>query len=443
MTTECNLIIIGAGPGGYETAELAAKKGLGVVLIEKDELGGTCLNRGCIPTKSLCKSAEIARNVCEADNFGIRVGEYSIEYSQAVERKNDVVRQLRDGIGYLLQNVTVVKGEARIISKNSVSVNGDIYSADKIIIATGSKPSSLNIPGSELAINSDYALEMRALPESMVIIGGGVIGMEFASIYNSFGVKVTVLEYCEEILPPFDVDIAKRLRMVMKRQGIDILVGAEVKNIVQEKELMTVSYSQKGKDKTVASHCVLMAVGRKAVIPDGVEALGIKVSKGFIEVDDKMQTSVPGIYAIGDVNGRCMLAHAASAQGRVAIDMPQELYPIPSAVFTNPECAMTGMTEKQCKENGFDYVIGTSFFRANGKALAMGEPDGLVKVIVEKDTNRLLGCHICGPHAADLIQIASVAISGGVSAKKFSECVFPHPTLSEALKSAIEASINA
>lgn len=439
---ECDLIIIGAGPGGYETAELAAKQGQNVVLIERDELGGTCLNRGCIPTKALCKSAETVRTVREAAKFGVEAELNALDFSKAIDRKNEVVAQLREGVATVLKDVTVVRGEAKFAGKGEVAVGGEIYHAPKIIIATGSRPASLDIPGAELTINSDFALEMRSLPSSLVIIGGGVIGMEFASIFSSFGVKVTVLEYCPEILPPFDAEIAKRLRMAMKRQGVEIAVGAQVTRVSEKGDKLSVSYSLKGKEKEAEAEAVLMAVGRRAVVPEGCEETGIKLSRGFIEVNDRMETSVPGIYAIGDVNGRCMLAHAATAQGRVALDLEQPLEPIPSAVFTSPECAMTGLTEKQCEERGFDYSVGTATFRANGKALAMGEPDGLVKFITEKSTGQILGCHICGPHSADLIQIVSVAISGGVNAGKFARSVFPHPTLSEAVKSAAEASIS-
>lgn len=443
MTTNCDLIVIGAGPGGYETAELASRQGKKVVLIERDALGGTCLNRGCIPTKALCKSAEVASTIAESEKFGCSVdGSTTLNFSKAIDRKNEIVGQLREGVATLLRDVTVVRGEARMTGGHKVAVGEDEYEAERIIIATGSRPSSLNIPGAELTINSDFALEMRSLPESMAIIGGGVIGMEFASIFNAFGVKVTVLEYCAEILPPFDAEIAKRLRMVLKRKGIDMITGANVSSIAESGEGdLTVTYSAKGKEKTVAANLVLMAVGRRAVVPEGTEGTGIKTERGFIVVNDRMETSVPGVYAIGDVNGRCMLAHAASAQGRVALGLEQDLNPVPSAVFTVPECGMTGLTEKQCQEQGLDFVTGTSFFRANGKAVAMGEPDGLVKVIVEKPTGKLLGCHICGPHAADLVQIASIAISQEADVRKLASCIFPHPTLSEALKAALEASI--
>ncbi|MCH5318442.1 MAG: dihydrolipoyl dehydrogenase [Paramuribaculum sp.] len=436
-----DLIIIGAGPGGYETAEIAAKQGRKVVLIERDELGGTCLNRGCIPTKALCRSAEVARTVAEAVKYGCSTSSFTFDFAKAVERKEEVVRQLRDGVAILLRDVNVVKGEARILGAGKVSVGEEVYTAPQIIIATGSRPAVLPIPGTELAINSDFALDMRSLPESIAIIGGGVIGLEFASIFNSFGVDVTVLEYCPEILPPFDAEIAKRLRMTMKRQGVEIVTGAQVTAIAEYGESLRVSYTAKGKEKAVEASTVLMAVGRKAVLPEGTEEAGIRTVRGFIEVNDCMETSVEGFYAIGDVNGRCMLAHAASAQGRVALGMEQLLDPIPSAVFTSPECAMTGLTEAQCRDAGLEFSVGTAFFRANGKAVASGESDGLVKVLTERESGRILGCHICGPHAADLIQIASVAISGGLSALKIDGYIFPHPTLSEALRSAIEASI--
>lgn len=436
-----DLIIIGGGPGGYETAVEAAALGHKVALIEKGELGGTCLNRGCIPTKTLCRSAEVAMTVAESAKFGIGSSEPVIDFQQVMARKEQVVSELREGVRTLLKDVTVINGEARFKSSAIVEVDGTEYTAPKIIVATGSKPAMLDIPGKELAMSSDEILSMEVLPQSLVIIGGGVIGMEFASVFAAFGVKVTVLEFCKEILPPFDSEIAKRLRMSLKRRGIDIVTSAQVTSIAPG---MTVTYVVKGKEKTVEAEQVLMAVGRRPVLPDGLADLGIEQNRGAITVDDDMKVLFTGntpndttLYAIGDVNGRCMLAHAASMQGMVAIGEAKLNDVIPSAVFTMPECAMVGMTEDRCIADGRSIKVGKATFRANGKALAMGEADGMVKIIADAETDELLGCHICGAHAADLIQEIATTMTGGLKTSMISATVHAHPTLTEVVKAAV------
>lgn len=437
-----DLIIIGAGPGGYETAVDAAASGLNVTLIERDQLGGTCLNRGCIPTKTLCRSAEVAMTLKNASEFGFAPVDSVVDYIKVAERKDRVVEELRAGVATLLKGVNVVTGEAKFISPAVVEVSGVQYSAPKIIVATGSAPAKLQIPGAELAMTSDDALSMTSIPKSMAIIGGGVIGMEFASIFASFGVDVTVIEYCKEILPPFDVEIAKRLRMSLKRKGITILTGTQVTAIEPD---MTVKYLAKNKEQEIQVEQVLMAVGRVPVIPAGLQELGIKMNRRAIAVNDKMEILFDGdrqpsdvsLYAIGDVNGLCMLAHAATAHGKIALGHKQNLDAVPSAVFTVPECAMVGLTEDQCLNMSRNIKIGKATFRSNGKALAMGEPDGLVKIIADADTDALLGCHICGAHAADLVQEAATAITSGLKASAISSAIHGHPTLTEVVKAAV------
>ncbi len=435
---EADLIVIGAGPGGYATAAKAAANGSKVIVIERDYLGGTCLNRGCIPTKALCKSAEVAAEVAEAEAFGVKVDGFAFDYPKAVTRKNEVVASLREGVATLLSKVEIVKGDAVFTASHTVKANGEEYTAPTIIIATGSRPASLPIPGAEYAVNSDYILNMTALPSSIIIVGGGVIGMEFASIFNAFGVKVTVLEYCPEILPPFDEEVAKRLRMSLKKRGIEIVTSAQVTSVSSE---LTVECTVKGKPKAFSADMVLISVGRTPVVPQGAAEVGIELTtRGAIKVDSKMETSVAGIFAIGDVNGICMLAHAAEAQGKVALGEKQRLDIIPSAVFTMPECAMVGLTEKQCAEKGLSFKTGKATFRANGKALAMGEPDGLVKVITS-DNGKLLGCHICGAHAADLVQEAATLMTADMPASALCDAVHSHPTLGETVAAAVLASL--
>lgn len=438
-----DIIIIGAGPGGYETAVSAARRGFKVALVERGELGGTCLNRGCIPTKTLCRSAEVAVTVRDAMAYGVRVPEdgVTVDYPAIARRKDEVVAQLRAGVAELLRGVNVINGEASFVSPGEVSVDGELYSAPRIIIATGSAPARLPIPGAELAMTSDELLSMTSLPASMVIIGAGVIGLEFASVLNAFGVKVTVVEFCREVLPPFDQEVAKRLRMALKRRGIEILTDTRVTAIVPG---VKVTCMAKGKEKSLEAEVVLMAVGRRPVLPPGLEALGVKLDRGAVVVNDAMevQWDNPGaaghvkVYAIGDVNGRCMLAHAATAQGEIVLGEERNLDVMPSAVFTMPECAMVGLTEEQCEARGLDVRIGKATFRANGKAVAMGETDGMVKVISEASTGRLLGCHICGPHAADLVQEAATVMTCGLPASAISGAIHSHPTLGETLRAA-------
>lgn len=430
-----DLIIIGSGPGGYETAAEAAALGRRTLIIERDHLGGTCLNRGCIPTKALVRSAEVAETVAHAATFGINVEGATIDYAVAAARKDSVVEQLREGVAAVLKDVDIVHGTARFVAPRVIEVEGREYTATQIIVATGSRPAALPIPGAELAVDSDFMLAATTLPASIAIIGGGVIGMEFASVLNAFGVEVTVIEYCPEILPGFDPDVAKRLRMSLKRRGINIVTGAQVTAIADDR---TVSYLQKGKEKSVAVQSVMMAVGRRPVVPEGLEAQGVKLNhRGFIEVDERMCTTVPGVYAVGDVNGRCLLAHAASAQGRVALGLEQNLDIVPAAVFTLPECASVGLTEPQCADRGLNFRIGSTIYRANGKALSGDHTDGLVKIVIDTDTDRILGCHVCGHDAAMLVQEVAVAMTAGVTASELARTIHIHPTLSELIISAL------
>lgn len=438
--TEADVIIIGSGPGGYSTAARAAASGSRVVLIEQGELGGTCLNRGCIPTKALVASADVAMTVARAADFGVMVdGSVTFDYARAAARKDAVVAELREGVATLLAGVTVVKARARFTPEGLVEANGELFSAPRIIVATGSRPASLPVAGAELAVDSDFALAMTGLPESVIIIGGGVIGMEFASIYAAFGVKVSVVEFMPEILPPFDSDIARRLRTCLKRRGVEIITGARVTAIAapEPDAPRTVTFEAKGKSRELTASMVLMAVGRRPVLPEGLDRLCELDARGFVKVGPDMATTAPGIYAVGDVNGLCMLAHAAEAQGLVALGTAQRLDVVPSAVFTAPECAMVGLTEQQCERHGMECRVTQAGFRANGKAMAMGQTDGLVKVVTDP-RGVLLGCHICGPHASDLVQEAATLMSAkpGAIAADLAGAIHGHPTLGETLRAA-------
>lgn len=452
------IIIIGAGPGGYETALLAARRNVEVVLIESGPVGGTCLNEGCIPTKAFCKNAEVLDGLREAEEFGVTGLSYGFDFKKVVERKNAVVYQLRGGVEGLLghKNITLVRGKASFKDQHTVVVDDKEYSADYVIIATGSVSASLPIDGADLpgVITSKEILDVDEVPQRLCVIGGGVIGLEFASIFRSFGSEVTVLEYCKDILPRFDTDLAKRLKQSLSKRGIEINTQAQVTGISETSGEYTISFIRKGKEESVVSDKVLMAVGRRANIGSlNLSDAGVEFTPRGVLVNNVMQTNVPHIYAIGDINGQMMLAHAATFQGIVALDHIMgleneiDLSVMPAAVFTSPEAASVGLTEDECKEKGIPVKCFKSFFRANGKAVTMGETDGFCKVVVAAEPKegaespyepgRVLGCHMYGPHSSDIIQEACALISRKVTVSEFHDIIHTHPTLTEVLQSAI------
>ena len=427
------LLIIGAGPGGYETAVEAVKRGMEVTLITEGPLGGTCLNEGCIPTKTFCHYAELIEQ-------NIKAGlDCKPAFGAAAQRKQAVMEQLRGGVEMLLKGVEVVHGKAQFKDSKTVVCNGQDFTADKIIIATGSVSASLPIPGAESCLTSKEILDLTEVPESLCVIGGGVIGLEFASIFRSFGTEVTVLEYCPGILPRFDVDLAKRLKQSLSKRGINIEVQAQVTRI----DGGTVTYIKKEKEYTVQAAKVLMAVGRRPNT-DGLnlEAAGIDYTRRGITVNDRFETSVPGIYAVGDVTGGIMLAHAATYQGLHALNCicgrqdSIRFDLIPAAVFTMPEVATVGLTEEQCKEKELEVRCLKSFYRANGKAVSMDETDGYCKIITSAD-NKILGAHIMGAHAADLIHEIAAVMNMGGTLDQMQAVIHAHPTLSEIVQSAL------
>lgn len=427
------MLIIGGGPGGYETAVEAAKRGLEVTLISEGPLGGTCLNEGCIPTKTFCHYAELIEQNLKA---GL---DCKPSFAAAAERKQAVVEQLRSGIDILLKNVQVVRGRAEFKDSKTVLCNGQEFTANKIIIATGSVSVSLPIPGAESCLTSKEILDLTEIPESLCVIGGGVIGLEFASIFRSFGTEVTVLEYCPNILPRFDVDLAKRLKQSLSKRDINIEVQAQVTRI----DGNTVTYIKKEKEFTVQADKILMAVGRRPNVEGlNLEAAGIDYTRKGITVNDRFETSVPGIYAVGDVTGGIMLAHAATYQGLHALNSicgqsdSIRFDLIPAAVFTMPEVATIGLTEEQCKEQELEVRCLKSFYRANGKAVSMDETDGYCKIIAGQD-GTILGAHLMGAHASDLIHEIAVIINVGGTLEKMQSVIHAHPTLSEIVQSTL------
>ena len=426
-----DIIIIGSGPGGYRTAGYALQQGKQVVIIEKAEAGGTCLNSGCIPTKCLAHDAEANAS----------------DFPAAAERKRNVMNQLRLGIEQLLSapGITLVRGEATFKDARTVTVDGIDYEADDIIIATGSSSKMPPVEGIDnpRVITSTEALNFQTLPAEIVIIGAGVIGMEFASILSRFGAKVSVIEYLKECLPVIDKDIAKRVRkQIEKLQGVTFYMDSAVKAI-NDNEVVFVSNKNGKETRLECPGCpVLIATGRKPNI-DGLnlEAAGVEYSPKGITVNDNMLTSVPHIYAIGDVTGRQMLAHAATFMGFRAVNAivgkadKIRFDIMPSAIFTYPEAAAVGLTEDQCKQQGIECRALKGYYRANGKALAIDEPEGMVKLVAGAD-GRILGCTSYGAHSADIVQEVTAYMNCNATVADIAYSVHIHPTLSEILQDA-------
>lgn len=446
---DTDIIIIGAGPGGYETALLAAERGKKVVLINGGKLGGTCLNEGCIPTKCMVKDASVVETLRNAGEFAADNVNFDVDFNKVIQRKTEVVNQLRNGVASLLEkaNVTVVEGNAKFKDEFTVSVGNQEFNAEHIIIATGSSSKALPVPGAdaEWIMDSSDILSLEYIPANLVIVGGGVIGLEFASVFRSFGSEVTVIEFMKNIAPTFDSDISKRLKQSLSKRGIKIITGASVTQFDQTDDYhIRVNYALKGQEESIEATDVLMAVGRRPNIDDlNLEAAGVVYSAKGIPVDNNMRTNVPHIYAIGDVNARMMLAHVATYQGKRALNSIEGVSDdirfdvVPSALFSNPECAMVGLTEQQCKDAGINVRIGKSFYRANGKALAEGESDGYCKLIFEADTDIMIGAHIMGAEAAILVQQCCDFITERRTASQIRQIIFGHPTLSEIILAAV------
>lgn len=450
---EYDIVIIGGGPGGYVAAIRGAQLGAKVCLIEKERLGGTCLNWGCIPTKALYKNAEIMNTLKHIDEFGIKVDNYSINVEQIHARKQTIIDTLVGGIGQLVKanNINFVKGIATIKDKNTIAVTQEDGTCKEIcgkniIIATGSTPSVPPIEGadSEGIYTSNEILNFEKLPESLVVVGGGVIGMEFASIFNAMGSKVTVIEFLPTILATVDTDLTKRLTPALKKKGIDINVSTGVTKIEKvEKGYIVYAQGKKGEIQVEAEK-VLIAIGRKPLTNGlNLETLGIDYDKKGIKVNDKFETNIKGVYAIGDVNGKMMLAHAASHQGEVAVEDIMGVHSkhndvIPGCIFIFPEISTVGITEDEAKAKGLEYKSSKFMFGANGKALTLGESEGMVKVISEVKNGKdiIVGVHIMGPHASDLIHEGVLAVANEMDIESIVSTVHAHPTLSEAFHEA-------
>jgi dihydrolipoamide dehydrogenase len=462
MSQEFDLVVLGGGTGGYVAAIRAAQLGMKVAIVEKDKLGGTCLHRGCIPSKALLRSAEVFATLKESDKYGVVAGNVGYDFRKVQERKQGIINQLHKGIQYLLKKgkITVFEGFGRVMgpsifSPQAGAVRIETASGDQeiivprfLLIATGSRPRTL--PGLEIdgeyVITSDEALELEALPSSVVIVGGGVIGIEWASMLNDFGVEVTVVEYADRILPLEDEEISKEMARLLKKRKVNIVTGAKVlpESLEKADGKVTIKADVRGKEQSFSAEKLLVSVGRQANVENiGLEATEIKIERGCIVVNEHFQTAEPHIYAIGDVIGGLQLAHVASHEGILAVEHMAGLNPhpldytkVPKCTYSRPEVANVGLTEAEAKQLGFSVKTGTFSFKALGKALVFGENDGFVKLVVDEKTNDLLGVHMIGPHVTDMISEAGLARVLDATPWEIGHTIHPHPTLSEAIAEA-------
>jgi len=453
---DTEIAIIGGGPAGYVAAIRAAQLGARVLLIEKAEIGGTCLNRGCIPTKSLVESARRFLALKEAKKFGLEVENVGFNFLKIQRRKNQIVKRLVKGIEFLLENnqIQVLKGEGSFIDSHTLSVKGDVeytVNAKKIIIATGSKALSVPIPGIDgtNVLTSKEILELGDIPTSLIIIGGGVIGDEFASIFNALGSKVTIIEMLPHLIPMEDTELGEELELAFKRTGITCNVGSRVTRISDSPsgEKVVTFTNTDGEEQFVEAELVLVSIGRASEL----EGLNLEVLEELdfrrgITVNSRMETNVPDIYAIGDVTQGVpspMLAYTASHEGEVAVEnalggnVEMDYFGIPSTIFTFPEVASVGLTEEIAKDQSSEISIGKFPFQGNGRALIEGESRGFVKVILNRTTEQILGVHIIGPHATELIAEGALAVKNRMTAKELIEVEHGHPVLYEAIKEAV------
>ncbi len=445
-----NIAILGAGPGGYVSAIRAAQLGKKVTVIESTHLGGVCLNWGCIPTKALLKNAEVYEQIKNSKKFGVEVGEIEINWSKNIKRSRDVSKKLARGIEYLFKknNIEWIKARGKLINKHTIETrdsegNIDHISADHIIIATGARTKYTQEmkPDGKQVITSKEALVLNEQPNSITIIGAGAIGVEFAHFFNTFGTKVTLIEALQNILPVEDEEISQELERIFKKRKIDVRTNTFVKKIIQNEADVTI-HLQNG--ETITSEKTLISVGVQGNVENiGLEEVGIEIENSWIKTDGYMKTSIENIYAIGDIAGPPWLAHIASAEGITAIEHLAGLNPskmiydnTPGCTYCHPEVASVGLTEKQAIEFGKEIKVGKFPFRALGKAMAIAEQDGFVKVIFDKKTRKLLGCHIIGVGATDLIAEAGLAQKLGATDDDILKTIHAHPTLSEAIMEA-------
>jgi dihydrolipoamide dehydrogenase len=451
MADRYDVLVIGAGPGGYVAALRASQLGAKVGIVEDTYIGGVCLNVGCIPSKALLRSAEVYETLGEAKQFGIVVdGTVEPDWPAIQAIKEQAVKRLTGGVGVLLRkaNVAIYEGRGRLRDQHTVEVSAadgtQRLTADKVIIATGSRPIRLPLPGFDLpgVLDSTGALSLESLPDSLLIVGGGVIGVEFANIFASFGVQVTVVEMLDRLLPMMDPEISTEVTRSLRRKKVASYVDSRASGIGQRGDLLRVSVTTPKGEEQFDVEKVLVSVGRRPNVEDlGLEAIGVRVERGIV-VNERMETNVPGVYAIGDVTGKWWLAHVASKEGVVAAENAcghparSNYKSVPSCVFTHPEVATVGLTEEQARAQGYDVLVGKFPFLANGKAVTYGERGGFVKVVSERKYGEVLGLHIVGPHASDLVLEGGLALQLEATLDEIDATTHAHPTLGESIAEA-------
>ena len=453
---EYQLIVIGAGPGGYEAAIRAAQLGLTTALIERRDVGGTCLNRGCIPTKAMLHSAQLYREAANFELFGLHTENTSFDWAKVHQRKNDVVVKLRTGIEQLIKanKIDFFNNSASILGKNDVQLDqGEVIRGENILIATGSVPARPPIPGLDLpnVVTSDELLDdphftqADSLAKEILIIGGGVIGVEFSSVFSSFGCHVTIVEAMERILPTMDREISQSLNMVLKKRGVSIHTGAMVEKLEQDENGLVCHFTEKGKAQAVPAQQVLVAIGRRPNT-QGLFAEGFEVAceRGRIVTDENFRTSVDSIYAIGDVTSKIQLAHMASAQGICAVHTiagqkpPIDLRYVPGCIYTDPEIASVGITEDEAKQQGIPVKKGKFLMTGNGRSLIDEQERGFIKVLAHQETDVILGAQLMCSRATDIVAELATAIVNGLTCAQLAGVIRPHPTFCEGVTEAVE-----
>lgn len=439
-----DIIVIGSGPGGYLAAERAGARGKKVLIIEKEHLGGVCLNRGCIPTKSLLNSSKLYKKAKSSQQFGVHAEKVTFNMEEAMAWKEEVVQHNRSGVAFLMKHnkVDVIEGEAFYKGGKKVLVDGKEYEGESIILATGSSPFIPPIPGADSphVMTSREVLNLKELPESVAVIGGGVIGLEFASFFSNLGIETSIVEMMDEIVPFMDKDLAKVMRREMK--AVNFNLSCKVEKIDGKKVHYT---NKKGKEEILEADLILMSVGRRPNI-GCFEGSGLDIERGRIKVDDRMRTNLPGVYAIGDVTGESLLAHSAYRMGEIAVaqicgeDDFMRYKAVPWAVYTHPEAAGCGMTESEAKMKGINVKSASMQMRGNGRFFAEnGKASGVCKVVVDGDTDVLIGVHMLGGTCSEIIAAAAAMIEAELRVSEIKEIIFPHPSVSEIIKDTLWA----
>ncbi|QSB48345.1 dihydrolipoyl dehydrogenase [Parageobacillus toebii] len=453
---ETDTLVVGAGPGGYVAAIRAAQLGQKVTIVEKGNLGGVCLNVGCIPSKALISASHRYVEAKHSEDIGIKAENVTVDFSKVQQWKASVVKKLTSGVEGLLKGnkVEIVRGEAYFVDANTVRViNGDsaqTYTFKNAIIATGSRP--IELPGfkfSNRVLDSTGALSLQEVPKSLVVIGGGYIGTELGTAYANFGTKVTIIEGADEILSGFEKQMTAIVKRRLEKKGVEIFTNALAKGVEEREDGVTVTFEVKGETKTIDADYVLVTVGRRPNTDElGLEQIGIKLTdRGLIEIDKQCRTSVPNIYAIGDIVQGPPLAHKASYEGKIAAEAiagkPSEIdyLAIPAVVFSEPECASVGYFEQQAKDEGIEVVTAKFPFAANGRALSLNDTDGFMKLVVRKEDGVVIGAQIVGPNASDMIAELGLAIEAGMTAEDIALTIHAHPTLGEIAMEAAEVAL--